>query len=108
MNSTLQAGEDLAARGAVAPRVTLEGMKARVVSTEYYNPNSCRHLTIAIVTLDNGWVLVGKSAPASVENFDAEKGQTFAFDDAIRQLWTLEGYLLREGLWLQQRDRAEA
>jgi len=96
--STLEASEKLAAEGAVAPRVTLEGMKARVKNVEYLNPYSCPHMTLAIVTLDNEWTLVGKSAPADARNFDVEKGKAFAFDDAIRQLWTLEGYLLREKL----------
>jgi hypothetical protein len=48
--------------------------------------------------MKNGFTLVGKSAPASPENFDREKGQRFAYEDAIKQLWPLEGYALRERL----------
>lgn len=100
MNSTLKSGEELAAKGATAPRVTLENMEKRVVDTQYIQPQGAmRGLTICVLLLDNGWTLVGKSAPASVENFDAEKGKTFARDDALRQLWPLEGYLLRETIW---------
>lgn len=55
-------------------------------------------LTLCVLTMRNGFTIIGKSAPASSENFDAEKGRTFAFEDAIRQLWPLEGYLLRDRL----------
>lgn len=105
MTSTLQQGEELAAEGATAPRVTLESMEARIEEEEYLQPTGrLRGLTICVLTLDNGWILVGKSAPADVRNFDAEKGKTFARDDALRQLWPLEGYLLREKLHVRSQQ----
>lgn len=55
-------------------------------------------LTLCILTMQNGFTLIGKSAPASPENFDVEKGKRFAYEDAIKQLWPLEGYALREKL----------
>ncbi len=48
--------------------------------------------------MQNGFTVIGKSAPASPENFDAETGRLFAYEDAIKQLWPLEGYALRERL----------
>ena len=50
----------------------------------------------------NGFTVIGKSAPASPENFDAAKGKLFAYEDAIKQLWPLEGYALRERLTSEQ------
>lgn len=105
--SSLQASEDIGAAGATAPRVTLAHMESRVASEHYFtagdalgweHPASLDLLTICVLCLDNGWTLLGKSAPASPENFDAQKGRTFAREDALRQLWPLEGYLLRERL----------
>ncbi len=96
--STLEASEALAARGAVAPRVTLEDLKDKITRVDYIHPEAVPHFTIAVAVLSNGFVVIGKSAPASPENFDAEKGRTFALDDVLRQMWTLEGYLLRERL----------
>ena len=55
-------------------------------------------LTLCVIVLTSGWVLLGKSAPASPENFDPIKGRVFAREDALRQLWPLEGYLLRDRL----------
>jgi len=41
---------------------------------------------------------VGKSAPASADNFNADLGRKLAYEDAIRQLWPLMGFALRERL----------
>jgi Phage protein (N4 Gp49/phage Sf6 gene 66) family len=59
-------------------------------------------LTSCVALTTNGVTLVGKSAPASPENFDAEYGERRAYEDALRQLWPLEGYLLREALSNEQ------
>lgn len=97
MTSTLDSGEALAASVQKTPnRVTLEDLRAKVYETEYLNPARMPHLTICVIVLRNGFSLVGKSAPADPANFDPEAGRKFAFDDALRQLWPLEGYLLRE------------
>lgn len=59
-------------------------------------------LTICILVTRNGFTVIGKSAAASPENFDAEKGRVFAFEDAVKQLWPLMGYELRERLYRDQ------
>ncbi|VDS07914.1 hypothetical protein PARHAE_01094 [Paracoccus haematequi] len=77
-------------------RVTLDSMIAKVEATEYLWPDVMPHMTICVIRLKNGFSLVGKSAPADPENFDLDLGQKFAFEDAVRQMWPLEGYALRE------------
>lgn len=59
-------------------------------------------LTLCILVLRNGWTVVGKSACVSPENFDAEKGKQFAREDAVEQMWQLEGYVLKTFLHMQQ------
>ena len=81
-------------------RVTLDSIKAKM-RIEFIHPTSLPTMTIAVVTLENGFVVLGKSAPADPANFDEKVGQTFATEDAIRQIWQLEGYLLREKLYAQ-------
>ena len=78
-----------------APRVTVDSIKAKIASVEYV-----RHdiLTLCIITMQNGFKTIGKSAPASPENYDFEVGKTYAYEDAFKPLWQLEGYLLRETL----------
>lgn len=63
-------------------------------------------LSICILVMQNGFTIIGKSAPASAANFNAEFGRKLAYEDAVRQLWPLEGYMLRSILAEQARDDA--
>lgn len=58
-------------------------------------PPDLMHVTILLVTLQNGFVLVGKSIPADPVNYDADLGMKFAREDAIRQAWPLFAFQLR-------------
>lgn len=109
-SDALEATERYSAAKSTHPRVSLDSMKAKIATEAYFTAgdagdalgipthDAARLLTLCIITMQNGFTLVGKSAPASPENFDAEKGRTFAYEDAIKQLWPLEGYALRERL----------
>lgn len=77
------------------PRVTKEYMEAKIYNVDYLNSGMT---TICIITMSNGFKVIGHSTPASSENFDADVGRAYAYDNAFRQLWQLEGYLLREKL----------
>lgn len=79
-------------------RVTLESMVAKIEREEYLCPEALPSMTICVILLRNGFALVGKSAPADPENYDPDVGRDFARDDALRQMWQLEGYALRERL----------
>lgn len=110
--SSLEVTDQEAAAVAVAPRVTLDEMVGKIRNrydfTGAQAVNAVGHpvpsdkelniLSICILVMKNGFVLIGKSAPASPENFNAELGKKFAYEDAIRQLWPLEGFALREKL----------
>lgn len=111
-SASLEASEALSARGAVAPRVSLDDMNAAIASENYINAGNAvlaeegqleplhplSLMTICFLTMKNGFVVLGKSAPASPENYDTGKGRTFAREDAIRQLWPLMGFSLRDRL----------
>jgi hypothetical protein len=97
MADDLAISDDQAAAVAkTSNRVSLADMLAKIEREEYYRPIYSQHVTVAIITMANGYVLVGKSAPADPANYDYELGRNFAREDAIRQLWALEGYALRE------------
>lgn len=112
-SETLKATDEYSADKATHPRVSLADMQGKI-DQEYYflaghalqvlgcpatPPNSPLNiLTVCILLMKNGFTVMGKSAPASPENFDEEKGRRFAYEDAIKQLWPLEGYALREKL----------
>ena len=98
---SLEAGDKAAAAvQKTKHRVTLDSMKARIVSEEFLHPKTLPSMTIAVLQVDNGFILVGKSAPADPDNYDEDLGENFAREDALRQMWQLEGYLLRERLSL--------
>lgn len=61
-------------------------------------PEALRLMTVCILITRNGFVVVGHSAPASPENYRAELGRRYAKENAVRQLWPLMGYALREQL----------
>ena len=67
-------------------RITLEYMRSRVESHEYIERGQ---LNVCLIKLDNGFWLVGKSAPVDPANYNAEYGRKLAYDDALRQAWPL-------------------
>ena len=111
-SETLQKTEEYSASKSTHPRVSLGDMEGKIAREEYFtgadvltqqigrdgSPDPTATLTFCLLVMRNGFVVVGKSAPASPENFDKEKGRRFAYEDAIKQLWPLEGYALRERL----------
>ena len=100
----LEASEEVSRGVQKTPnRVTLDLIKSRVKDTQFSNPAICPHMTIAFVLLENGYVIVGKSAPADPDNFDMEAGRTFAFEDALRQVWALEAYVMRNEMTYEDR-----
>lgn len=100
MSTSLEIDEAKSAAVATHPRVTLESMEAKIADEAYIQPHgTC--LTLCLLVMRNGFYVVGESAPASPENFNAELGKQFARDNAIRQLWKLEGYALRDRLAAQ-------
>ena len=80
--------------------VTKEQIESRIKSAEY-SIHAGSTLTICVLSLENGFTVVGKSACAHAGNFNKELGEKIAYDDAFKQIWALEGYLLREALYLE-------
>lgn len=122
VNSSLETTDKEAAAVATHPRVALADIGAKIAhrydvngadaaamatagGTDEDNPPSLDVLSICLLVMVNGFTVIGKSAPASPENFNAELGKQFAYEDAIRQLWPLEDYALRERL-MQQHEQA--
>ena len=111
--NSLDQSEALSAKGATAPRVSVPKIEHQMGSVVYINlgdaiertgqdASAHSHLmTLCVITMRNGFVEVGKSAPASPENFDREKGKIFAHEDAVRNLWPKLGYALRDTLWME-------
>lgn len=92
-----QIEKEIKEKGLTAPRVTPEHLEGVIVS-EQYHVFAGTTFTACLLTLKNGYTVLGESACASPENFNAELGRKIARDSAKNKIWQLEGYLLREKL----------
>lgn len=88
-------------KGLTAPRVTTESIESRIHSVEYVKHTlpTGGILRWCVINMVNGFSVTGKpSACVSPENDNEEIGRKVAFDNAYREIWQLEGYLLCEKL----------
>lgn len=77
-------------------KVTKEQLDALIVKTEYHRLTAT--MTVCVLTLKNGFEVLGQSACVDPANFNQEIGENIAFEDAFEKLWMLEGYLLKNKL----------
>lgn len=89
------AGANAAVAQSTAPKVTDHGNKGKIKSSEYFYSGL---LTICVITMKNGFKVVGTAGCASPDNYNADVGNRYAYEDAYKKIWPLEGYLLREQL----------
>lgn len=106
---SLETTEAECAAVAVAPRVSLDDIKNYIGAEYHFTADKAlgagipivdplKVLSVCILVMNNGFSVIGKSAPASAENFNAELGRKLAYEDAIRQIWPLMGFALRSKL----------
>lgn len=98
------------AANAVAPRVSLDTIN-KYVAAEYGftlgevlerlgmpHPSTLTNtVCFCVMIMNNGFVVVGKSAPISPANFKREMGMKFAREDCIRQLWPMMAFAHKAG-----------
>lgn len=90
------------------PRITPADIEANIAGVYFFSADkavgeapvhpSLPLLTLCVIVLRNGFTVVGKSACASADNYSAEIGCRVAREDAIRQVWPLMGYALRQDI----------
>jgi hypothetical protein len=76
-------------------RVTVSDMQAKVKSSTYTRLSDST-TTVCQITLENGYTLIGTSACVDPASFNQAMGEKIAYDNAFEQLWSLEGYLLKQ------------
>jgi hypothetical protein len=98
MINETQLEAEIQSKGLNAPRLTPEHIDSCIKYVEYWVvPNTTS--TVCAMVLQNNFVIIGKSAAASMANFDEEIGKKIAYSDAREQIWALEGYLLKDKLF---------
>lgn len=110
---SLESSERECAAVATAPRVSLADIEGAIAHRFDFTADQAllaigigsgdqltavENLTICLLVLKNGFTIVGKSAPASPDNFNAELGRKLAYEDCVRQIWPLMGFALRSKL----------
>lgn len=96
---TIEQAKD-ALKSAIAPRVTEESIKAKISQVHYLQQGTT---TICTILMQNGFKFIGHSTPASPDNYNSLVGQRYAYENAFKQIWSHEGYLLRERLHEQEK-----
>lgn len=81
-------------------RITPDSIKGRIADVTYHNPPQESTTTFCTIKMQNGFEFVGRSACVDPANYNKEIGEKVAYDDAFRQIWSHEGYLLKEALHL--------
>ena len=81
----------------VAPRGTVDSIKAKI-DTVLYMRDSYTAFTVCKIGMKNGFQFVGTSGAASPKNYNKEIGDKIAYDNAFKQIWSHEGYVLKEVL----------
>lgn len=79
----------------MARTVFLEEVNAVCENVEYITRGT---LTIAVVTMPNGFQVIGTSACADPAKYAHDVGCRLALDKAKDQVWMLLGYQLRQEL----------
>lgn len=100
------------------PRLTPADIEANIIDEVYFTAEqgyqranieqgipsgaygTLRLLTFCVLVLRNGFTVTGESALISQENFDAEIGRKVARENARQKIWALEGYRLKQELFI--------
>jgi hypothetical protein len=107
MATTETVEQEIERKGLAAPRVTDALIEAKIRG-EYFHRVPGTTLTLCVLTLVNGFTVVGEAACASPENFDEALGQRIARESAKSKVWALEGYALRDRLFYGRNDLEHA
>lgn len=100
MSSEKDLEKEINDKGLNAPRLTPQLIDETIIDEKYFKLTDV--LTVCVLTLRNGFTVTGESACASPENYNEEIGNKIARENAREKIWVLEGYLLKEKLFLSK------
>ena len=76
-------------------KVTMNDILDKIDSVKYTVLDGTT-TTVCLLTMKNGYAVLGTSACADLAAFNAALGEQYSYQDAVNNVWPLEGYLLRE------------
>ena len=92
---------EIESKGLNAPRLTPESIDSVIIRATFTVLPSGK-VIVCELTLKNGFTVRGEASTVSRENFDHEIGQKISRENARKQIWQLEGYLLQEKLFTRK------
>lgn len=92
---------EIESKGLNAPRLSPEKIDSVIVN-ETFTVLPSGKVMVCELTLKNGFTVRGEASTVSKENFDHEIGQKISRENARKQIWQLEGYLLQEKLFTRK------
>ncbi len=72
---------------------TITGITSNIKHTVYQRVENST-TTLCFLYMNNGFLIIGKSACVDPSKFNQALGEKYAYEDAISKLWELEGYVL--------------
>lgn len=82
--------------------VTPEHIENIIVNCEYKKIS--KRTTICLLTLVNGFEVVGESSCVSEEKYNKKMGEEVSRKNATQQIWAYEGYLLKQKLFEESKQ----
>lgn len=76
-----------------APRITEASIKENILDYRFMRDGTT---TICIIEMRNGFKFIGHSTPAHADNFRADLGEQYSYENAFKQIWSHMGFLLRD------------
>lgn len=70
--------------------LTESDIESLIAKEDYYTVGA--KTTICVLTLDNGFEVIGKAGCLNPDDYDLGKGKPIARRRAVDKLWELEGY----------------
>jgi predicted lysophospholipase L1 biosynthesis ABC-type transport system permease subunit len=106
--------QEIQAKGLTAARVTPPSLESNIRGEQYFTVGDAaaalgqpvhpdhKLVTICVLTMQNGFTVIGDSACASPANFDAAIGRKLARAKAVDKIWPLLGYALKQRMYDQE------
>ena len=82
-------------------KVTLHALLAKIKGKTFTLMPSGR-MTVCQITMNNGFTVEGQSACVDSRNYFKDVAERYAFEDALRNCWEFEAYLLTERIHLEK------
>lgn len=78
-------------------KLSPEDIEKAIVSEDYYKLGV--KTTVCLLTLRNGFEIIGTSSCVDPDNYDHDIGRGLAKQKAMDEVWYLEGYRLQQSIY---------